>query len=172
MSTRNKPKNQRFLIVMLAALGGSMALMASLIWHSANESPIVAAAKNTVVVYKNSSCGCCGQWVKHLQDNGFTVEVHDTLDGDVVRTKLGVPAVLGSCHTATVNGYVIEGHVPARDIQRLLAEKPPVTGLAVPGMPEGSPGMEGPHPEAYNVMAFSPSGQPRVFAAHAVNSPP
>ncbi len=166
MSKREKLKGQRFSYLAWAALAGGIALSSFLIWSTANDQPIATGSINTVVVYKNPSCGCCGKWVKHLRDNGFSVEVHDASNSDAVRNKLGVPAALGSCHTATVNGYVIEGHVPARDIQRLLAEKPHVSGLAVPGMPEGSPGMEGPHPVAYNVMAFSAAGSPQVFAAH------
>lgn len=166
MCPRNKSKNQRFSMVMLAALGGSIALMAFLIWHSDNESPAVANDKNTVVIYRKLSCGCCGKWVKHLQDNGFAVEVHNSPDGDgdgdAVRDKLGVPAALGSCHTATVNGYVIEGHAPAEDIRHLLADKPRVMGLAVPGM-------EGPHPVAYNVMAFSAVGSSRYSLCIALN---
>lgn len=163
--------NRRFSLVAVATLIGGLVLGLAVIWRSADSRPVTAnegqAAR--VVVYKNPQCGCCGEWVKHLQGAGFEVEVHDTPDTKAIRSKLGVPATLGSCHTATVNGYVIEGHVPASDIQRLLADKTPVAGLAVPGMPEGSPGMEGPHPQAYDVIAFSTSGSERIFVTHSAD---
>jgi hypothetical protein len=100
------------------------------------------ATAQTIDVIKSPYCGCCAQWVEHLRANGFTVRVTDVEDLDPVARQHGVPDELRSCHTATVGGYVIEGHVPAADIRRLLDERPQATGLAVPGMPIGSPGME------------------------------
>jgi hypothetical protein len=100
-----------------------------------------AMAQATVVeVFKSPYCGCCGKWVEHLRQNGFEVKAHDVEDVPAVRQKLGMPDRLGSCHTAKIGGYVVEGHVPAADIQRLLKEKPKALGLSVPSMPPGSPG--------------------------------
>jgi hypothetical protein len=120
-----------------------------------------------VEVYKTPTCGCCGKWVEHLRADGFTVRVTDLNDLSGVKKTRGVPAQLQSCHTATVGDYVIEGHVPAQDVRRLLKERPAVAGIAVAGMPIGSPGMEVNdivHP--YNVMAFDKQGKARVFASH------
>jgi hypothetical protein len=109
-----------------------------------------------VTVTKDPSCGCCGGWVEHIEAAGFPVRVVDSAGLDSLKQRLGVPADLASCHTAEVKGYVVEGHVPAAAIRRLLAERPPATGLAVPGMPVGSPGMEVPGvaPEPYEVLLF------------------
>ncbi|QNP48463.1 DUF411 domain-containing protein [Diaphorobacter aerolatus] len=100
-------------------------------------------AKIAVEVWKDPSCGCCGDWIKHMEDNGFAVTVHDS-GNTAARAKLGLPARLGSCHTALVGNYLIEGHVPAADVKKLLKERPKALGIAVPGMPVGSPGMDGP----------------------------
>jgi len=133
--------------------------------------PSVSAAAPkpiAITVYKDPSCGCCTKWVSHLQANGFAPEVHDRPDVEALKAGLGVPAALRSCHTAVVGKYVIEGHVPASDVKRLIAEKPAGTaGLAVPGMPAGSPGMEmGARHDRYDVVAFSAAGSTRVFAQH------
>lgn len=122
----------------------------------------------TVTVYKTPTCGCCRGWVDHLRAQGFRVETVDRDDLTMVKAANGVPGQLESCHTATVGGYVVEGHVPARDIRRLLAERPPVIGLAAPGMPVGSPGMEvpGSPAERYDVVSFDRSGATSVFASH------
>jgi len=125
-----------------------------------------AAGTDEVVVYKSPTCGCCKQWIKHLEANGFTVKAKDVANVNPYKAKNGVPMRLASCHTAKVGGYVIEGHVPAADIKRLLKERPKVTGLTVPGMPEGSPGMEGPHPQRYDVLTFDADGRISVFASH------
>lgn len=122
-----------------------------------------------VEVWKDPNCGCCQDWVVHLEANGFTVKVNDTGNA-AMRTKLGIDAKYGSCHTALVHGYAIEGHVPAREIHRLLREKPQALGLAVPGMPVGSPGMDGKvygdRKDAYNVMLLSRDGSARVYQAY------
>lgn len=123
-------------------------------------------AAPVVTVYKDPNCGCCGEWVKHLQSNGLQTRVHDVSDLDAIKQKLRVPERLGSCHTAVVNGYTIEGHVPAADIKRLLAAKPKARGLAVPGMPQGSPGMETGKIEAYEVLLFTDTGTTTVFSRH------
>ena len=117
-------------------------------------------------VYKSPSCGCCKKWVEHLQKNGYTVTAHDVPDVDVYKKRYAVPETLGSCHTAIVtSGYVIEGHVPADVIDKLVADAPKdIIGLAVPGMPQGSPGMESSTPEKYDVLGFDKLGKTRVFA--------
>jgi len=128
-----------------------------------------AASKPTAItVYKDPACGCCTKWVSHLQANGFAPEVHDRSDMNALKDSLGVPPALRSCHTAVARTYVIEGHVPAADLARLLDAKPAGTlGLAVPGMPVGSPGMEmGDRAVAYDVVAFGPRGSTHVFAKH------
>lgn len=131
-------------------------------WLSAS----AARAADAVTVYRSPSCGCCEDWVEHLQANGFTVVVKDVEDMDAVKRRFSVPAPLQSCHTAMVDGYAVEGHVPASDIRRLLAERPKATGLAVPGMPIGSPGMEqGSQREPYSTILFGPAGQ-SIYARH------
>ncbi len=117
-----------------------------------------------VVMHKDPNCGCCGQWAEHLQANGFRVKTVPERDMDSVKRRFAVPQRLTSCHTAKVGGYVIEGHVPASAIKRLLREKPAVAGLAVPGMPLGSPGMEVPgKKDPYDVMSFDKAGRSAVF---------
>ena len=116
-----------------------------------------AAEAPVITVHKDPNCGCCSGWVQHLEKAGFAVKAINTTRLDDVRSTLGVPADLTACHTAQVAGYVVEGHVPATAIRRLLAEKPAATGLAVPGMPVGSPGMEGGTPERYETILFGPS---------------
>ena len=113
-----------------------------------------AATRPTINVWKDPNCGCCTGWVQHLRRNGYTATVVETADMQAVKTRLSVPAELASCHTAEIDGYIIEGHVPAQAITRLIAEKPDALGLAVPGMPIGSPGMEGGAPEVYDVVLF------------------
>ncbi len=122
----------------------------------------------TVAVVKDPGCGCCTKWVAHLKQAGFNATVTESAAIDALKDSKGVPRAARSCHTGTVGGYVIEGHVPAVDIKRLLKERPDVVGLAVPGMPAGSPGMEVPdgHVAPYDVIAFDKSGRTRVFASH------
>lgn len=125
--------------------------------------------KPQMEVWKDPDCGCCKDWVTHLETNGFTVKVNDTGNA-AARTRLGMPTKLSSCHTGLVGAYVIEGHVPAREIIRLLREKPPVLGLAVPGMPVGSPGMDGAvygdRRDPYDVLLVSRDGSTRVYQSY------
>jgi len=125
-----------------------------------------AAVAEEISVYKSPTCGCCNKWVDHLKDSGFEVKAYNRNDMPQVKQQLGVAPPLQSCHTAIINGYVIEGHVPATDIQRLLSEKPAIHGLTVPGMPMGSPGMEGPRKDRYDVLAIDKQGKTTVFSRH------
>lgn len=125
------------------------------------------AQASEITVYKDPNCGCCGYWVDHVEAAGFDVVVRDIPDLGRIKAELDVPKDLHSCHTATVDGYVIEGHVPAADIKRLLSERPEAQGIAVPGMPIGSPGMEqGSMREPYDVILFGADGERSVFARH------
>lgn len=121
-----------------------------------------------LVVFKNASCACCSAWVKHMQHAGFPVKVNNVSNLAFVKERVGIPAAMGSCHTAEVDGYFIEGHVPAEDVQRLLAERPNAKGLTVPGMPIGSPGMEvaSRKAQAYDVYLVANDGSVSVFAHH------
>jgi hypothetical protein len=142
------------LIVMAAA---ASVLTVQLI-ATAQQKPIAMS------VFKSPTCGCCGMWVEHMKANGFTVIVQDVEDIDAVKRKLGVPAAVGSCHTAQAGGYVFEGHIPADAVQRFLKERPKVAGLAVPGMPIGSPGMEmGGRKDPYSILTFDQKGQTSVY---------
>ena len=124
------------------------------------------AALPPMTVYKDPNCGCCTEWVSHVRKAGFVVTVRDTADMSSVKASFGVPSALESCHTARVGAYAIEGHVPADLIQKLLREQPVARGLAVPGMPMGSPGMEqGSQKDAYDVVLFDKAGKTRVYAS-------
>ena len=127
-----------------------------------------AARQSVIEVYKDPACGCCSLWVEHLREHGFEVNTTDTRDLSALKTRSGVPRQMQSCHTALVDGYVVEGHVPAEDVRRLLTDRPTIAGLAVPGMPIESPGMEvaGMAPQPYDVMAFDTDGGAFVFASH------
>ena len=131
-----------------------------------SHAPSAPADSTTVTVYQSPTCPCCKKWVTHMKEAGFNVVSIHRNDMNAVKQAHGVSSNLGSCHTATVGGYVVEGHVPAADVKRLLAERPAVVGLAVPGMPMGSPGMEGVYSEKYDVIAFDRSGGRSVFASH------
>lgn len=139
------------LLLSLALMGASSAALAD---------------GESIHVYKSPTCGCCAKWIDHLETNGFDVITSEVPDVDPIKRANGVPTKLSSCHTAVISGYVIEGHVPAADITRLLAERPKIAGLAVPGMPTGSPGMEGPSPERYEVVAFDSNAATSTFATH------
>ena len=131
-----------------------------------SEPAAVAVPTGTeMVVYKSPTCGCCELWIDHAEAAGFTVVTEDVIDLRPVKAENGVTPELASCHTAIVGGYVIEGHVPADVIAQLLEERPDIRGLAVPGMPAGSPGMEGGTPEPYDVVAFDRDGNTSVYAS-------
>ncbi len=128
--------------------------------------PMTARAAD-IEVYKSPTCGCCKKWIDHLEQSGFRVKAHDVSDVVQYKIKYGLSPDLGSCHTALVEGYVIEGHVPADDIKKLLMQKPKAAGLAVPGMPVGSPGMEvGNRRDSYDVLLFSKDGSRKVFSSY------
>ena len=137
-----------------AALGGMLALLLA---------AGVQAAAPEMTVFKTKTCGCCGKWVEHVRANGFKVTVKEVPSTAAYRRQYGVPDRLQSCHTAIVNGYTIEGHVPAAEINRLLRERSKSRGLAVPGMPMGSPGMEGARRDAYSVMRFEHDGAESIY---------
>lgn len=129
--------------------------------------PRAQSGQPLVEVWKSPTCQCCSKWVEHLRQSGFNVTVHNESAMNPLKAQLGVPQNLASCHTAKVAGYVIEGHVPAQDIRKLLSDKPKVLGLAVPGMPIGSPGMEqGDRKDAYETLAFTAGAESTVYAKH------
>jgi hypothetical protein len=136
--------------------------------------PSRAAASRMVEVWKDPGCGCCNDWIAHLEANGYTVTAHD-VGNTVRRAELGMPAAYGSCHTALVDGYVLEGHVPAGDVARLLRERPAALGLAVPGMPIGSPGMDAPayggRRDRYDVLLVHQDGGHAVYQSYAEVAP-
>ncbi len=145
-------------------------LLSTLAWAAGAASGLAAASTRPVVeVWKTPTCGCCHDWIKHLQANGFEVKTHDVSDAvkREYRQRLGLADRYGSCHTALVGGYLLEGHVPAREIQRLLKDKPRALGLAVPGMPIGSPGMDGPEyggrKDPYDVLLVQRGGTATVY---------
>lgn len=142
-------------------LGGVVAAFSPLRNAASSEVP----APTEITVYKTPTCGCCTAWVEHLEKNGFAVKAKDIPDLTALKRHYGVTSELASCHTGFVGGYVIEGHVPADVIARLLKEKPHVKGIAVPGMPMGSPGMEGPRKDPYDVIAFDSAGTKSVYAS-------
>ncbi len=151
--------------VLLAGPAGAQALPQTLP-HVQARPQVHPQALPRVVVTKDPTCGCCTAWAEHLREAGFPVEVVETAEINRVKTRLGVPAALASCHTAEVGGYVLEGHVPAAEVKRLLAERPQAQGLAVPGMPMGSPGMEmDGMADAYEVVLFGPAGT-KTFARY------
>jgi hypothetical protein len=141
------------------ACAAAVALGGAIWWLSASDAGAVE-----IVVYKTPTCGCCAKWADHLRANGFSVKTNDLPDVSEIKRRYGIARQLSSCHTAIVEGYVIEGHVPADVIRRLLEVRPPVVGLTVPGMPMGSPGMEASHSQPYEVLTFDADGKTEVFA--------
>lgn len=136
---------------------------------AAAEAPKTASSDKVLEVYKSPTCGCCGDWVDHMKDNGYQVVVHEQQNLQSIKEKAGILPGQGSCHTAFIEGYAIEGHVPAADVDRLLAERPDARGLTVPGMPVGSPGMEmGDRVDAYDVLLFDETGT-EVFSHYPGN---
>jgi hypothetical protein len=151
MNTETAPTRRQ---LMIAGAGAALTLSLPL--------ELAAASPSKIQVFKTPTCGCCKMWVEHLTASGFEVEAEDLAELDAVKQMAGVPDHLLSCHTGIVEGYTVEGHVPAAAIDKLLAERPSIKGLAVPGMPAGSPGMPSPEPERYDVIAFGDS-KDRVF---------
>lgn len=150
----------------LRALAPALALLAAGLAPPVAANEAAKPGASAIHVYKTPTCGCCDKWVDHLRAAGFRVTSENLADLSLVKQMHRVPRDLAACHTATADGYVVEGHVPAADVKRLLAERPPVLGIAVAGMPEGSPGMEGPNPEPYSVWSFGGPGGREVFARH------
>lgn len=162
-------RRKRVGVMAVLGLAGVGGMAAALMSGGAPVSAAAAANDETVTVYKTPLCGCCSAWVEHLRNEGLTVESRDVSQRELMALKQehGVSRDLASCHTATVDGYVIEGHVPAADVQRLLDERPEADGLAVPGMPVGSPGMEqGARSEPYEVVVFAGGSKSGVFASY------
>ena len=129
---------------------------------------MIAQSPTTIAVVRDPGCGCCMMWVAHLRKAGYKATVTESSEMDAVKNRKGIPRAARSCHTGVIGGYVIEGHVPAEDIKRLLKDRPDIVGLAVPGMPAGSPGMEVPSGKVapYDVLAFDKAGNTKVFASH------
>jgi hypothetical protein len=150
--------------IVVAVIG----IVAYLQFGGSASSPAISSDElPTVTVYRSPTCQCCEQWVDHLRANGFQVDMQDRNDMQQVKQHYNVPRELASCHTGVVGGYVVEGHVPADEIKRLLAERPGVAGITVPGMPVGSPGMErGNQQDPYNVLTFTQQGEANVFARY------
>lgn len=134
------------------------AVCGAILGLAASPFPLRATASSTILVHRDPNCGCCGAWAKHLEAAGLSVKIDETTGLDMIRRRLGVPADLAACHTAEAGGYIVEGHVPAIATKRLLEERPDATGIAVPGMPPGSPGMGG-KPQQYSVVLFGPDGR-------------
>jgi hypothetical protein len=162
--------NQKFLLVIL-----SLIIASTLFWgymfYNGNEAATSDDAFATshvakVTMYSSEGCQCCVKWAGHLEENGFTVETIKVNNLLELKAENGVPGELASCHTAFVEGYIVEGHVPAEDVKRLLEEKPDAAGITVPGMPIGSPGMEGSYVQNYDVILFDRDGKKEVFASH------
>ena len=141
----------------------AIVIFAGLIPQVACSDSGISAELESITVYKSPTCGCCTKWVSHLEDHGFKVDAINRNDMNSVKSDAGIPRQLASCHTAKIGGYIIEGHVPADDIKRLLKERPDVAGLTVPGMPMGSPGMEGHRQDSYDVLTFTRTGETGVF---------
>lgn len=173
MSVENRVPHPGDTVMSTAAFGPDttrrMLLLGILAWAGAPMAWAAPAEKIVVQVWKDPNCGCCRNWITHLEKNGFAVTVMDQ-GSSATRARPGMPQKFGSCHTALVQGYVIEGHVPVADIRRLLGERPVALGLAVPGMPMGSPGMDGPasdgRRDAYDVLLVQKDGSALVFSSH------
>ncbi len=145
------------------------ALFVAIFWASTSVVAMAESSAPIIEVWKSATCACCGKWVEHLEANGFAVTVNAASPSmlDRIKRKVGIGRTLASCHTGKIDGYVIEGHVPASDVKRLITEKPEAIGLSVPGMPIGSPGMEqGGKTEAYDVLLVKRDGTTEIFAHH------
>lgn len=154
---------------LLQASAATLAALTASAW-AVSPTPSVPATRPLIEVWKDPNCGCCQDWIAHMEQNGFAVKVHNT-GNNAIRARLGLPQKLGSCHTARVQGYVLEGHVPATEVQRLLHTRPRALGLAVPGMPVGSPGMDGAvyagRRDPYDVLLVRLDGTTEVFRRYA-----
>lgn len=163
VKVKTKPVTSRVMLWGTAGIAGTLIVVGAilfLIMPSHRENAVA------ITVYKSPTCNCCNSWVNHLRDAGFVVTAKNSVAMESIKSSAGIAPALQSCHTALVEGYVIEGHVPANDIRRLLQERPAVTGLTVPGMPMGSPGMEGPYRDAYEVLMFDREGRTQVYASY------
>ena len=160
MNTMRKQPSQKRASERWMIWGGSLATVLGVLVLLVTQQSIAA----DIVVYKSPTCGCCGKWVEHMEKAGFSVDVENRRDLAPIKHELGVPGRVQSCHTAKVGDYFVEGHVPADLVKQLLAEKSDIKGLTVPGMPMGSPGMEGPRKDPYNVIAIDKDGRARVYA--------
>ena len=158
---KNKHTALYFVLSFVSLLFIAASLSVPSIGHAAQEKTF-----SKITVYKSPTCRCCRKWIKHLETNGFIVEALNREDMRNVKREMGIEPKYQSCHTATVDGYYIEGHVPADDIKRLLTEKPKATGLAVPGMPKGSPGMEVGGKDPYSVLLVKEEGSTEVYSKH------
>ncbi len=159
-------RNHLYVLLIVGLVG----VLGYQIWNIStrgDDGDLAASADATeVVMYKNPGCQCCTKWAMHMERAGFTVTEEPTDQLAAVKADQGVPYAMGSCHTALVGGYVVEGHVPIADVKRLLKEQPDAKGIAVPGMPAGSPGMESPNPESYSVYLIGNDGSQSVYAQH------
>lgn len=153
-------------VLRFAALAAALVAVSLTTAAARTPHPTAVVKKPTITVYKDPNCGCCKAWIAHLLKAGYTVDAKDSPSMSEIKRGLGVPDALTSCHTGVVNGYIIEGHVSPEEIDRLLAQKPTIAGLAVPGMPMGSPGMDGGPKQHYQVLAFEKNGKAKVFASH------
>jgi hypothetical protein len=152
----------RQMIILSAVLAAGSILHAAPVRSDADET----ASSPHIEVFKTPACGCCTEWARHLEENGFETQITEVNNLAKLKRDNGVPGDIYTCHTGVVEGYTIEGHVPAADIKRLLAERPDVKGLLVPGMPQGSPGMESSTPQPYTVFTFDESGHKEVYSRH------
>lgn len=157
----------------LAVVAVAIVTISGALWTGAPPQPVQVSEDADITVYKNRYCGCCHEWVNHLRTSGLSVAVKDVDSTQPVRSRLSVPDSMASCHTAVAGDYWIEGHVPADLVQRLLAEQPAdIAGIAVPGMPVGSPGMEGPNAVTYDVIAYAPDATTSIYATRQGKTAP
>jgi len=163
LAGRSMLRSRRSLLI-----GGGAVIAAGAIASGLIFKPSTSAAGSEILVYKTPTCGCCGAWVRHLSDAGLNPRTINQRDLTATRKKFGAPANLASCHIAVADGYVVEGHVPADAIKKLLAERPEAVGIFIPGMPLGSPGMESPYgSQAYDVILLRRDGSREIFASYA-----
>ncbi len=165
-AAKTAPMMSRRAWIGIALGGAAAALVGERAWRTVGGSgPAAPLADATpITVYASPTCGCCHKWVDHMKDNGFVVTVESMPDVSPVKQRLSVPDSLWSCHTGSVGGYAVEGHVPADLIRKMLAERPAIAGIAAPGMPNGSPGMEGPTKDIYEIISFTRSGETALYA--------